>query len=410
MDVSEHHLSDMMLDLSLATGPPLNYSGRNTTKTLAAVNAIGVVTQTMPLKELRKLEYSVGPLVVLLRDSDLEDAVVAKAAFALKSLMTSRLCLREFLRLEGVKAISNIYECLLSEDMQLNLKTPSHYSLVVEHLCSLYKAVAVHYPWDIVRVGGIRHCIAMLRRGSPAIQASAVGACGSMCDDIDIAKQMFRNGATKPIIAVSDADVTNEPCMIAGLGCIAQLAKVPEIGIKIARQGVVKLLEKALHREKGVPAHLIREKAITCLSWLSRIPQVKHVIATPRMLLGLQKQFFNGTHLAKVACAQVLRFLHGHYPKSEAVQVMRAIREPMLGTLTQGKWTHKDQMMKAFCVVYREDEERWFFVQNGTVSLSNLSYRIVSIFHTFHLVTLLLTSFVCFLSLPYFFVLTIRNS
>ena len=277
--------------------------------------------------------------------------------------------MREFIQRDGVKTIGKMFEFLLSEDLKLDLKEPSHNTTVLESLCYLYQKVAVHYPWDIVRAGGIRHCIAILWRGEPAMQTSAVGALGSMCDDEDIARQMFRNGATRPIIMVSDADVTNEPCMMAGMGCIAQLARIPEIGIKITRQGVVKILEKALHMTHLVNSRVIREKAITCLSWLSRIPQCKHILATPRILKGLQIQFFDGTVLAKVACAQVLRFIHGGYPKDEEVALMREIRAPMLEMLGLGKWTSKDQMVKSFCVLYRENEDRWWFVENGILDM-----------------------------------------
>ena len=369
MEIGQQQINDMMLDLSLATCAPLNIGGRNKTRTIAAVNAIGVVTQTMPLKELRELEYAVGPLVILLETSDIDDAVVPKAAFALKSLMTSRVCMREFIQRDGVKTIGKMFEFLLSDDLKLDLRESSHNTNVLESLCFLYQKVAVHYPWEIVRAGGIRHCIAILWRGEPAVQASAVGALGSMCDDHDIALMMFGNGASRPIIMVSDADVTSEPCMMAGLGCIAQMARIPEVGIKIARQGVVKVLEKALHMTELTNSRVIREKAITCLSWLARIPQCKHVLATPRMLKGLQQQFFDGTVLGKVACAQVLRFIHGGYPKSEAITLMRGIRQPMLEMLNQGKWTSKDQMLKSFCVLYRENEDRLWFVDNGILDM-----------------------------------------
>ena len=41
-------------------------------------------------------------------------------------------------------------------------------------LCALYMLVAVYHPWDVVRAGGIRQCIAVLRRGSPPIQVRLV--------------------------------------------------------------------------------------------------------------------------------------------------------------------------------------------------------------------------------------------
>lgn len=40
---------------------------------------------------------------------------------------------------------------------------------------------------------------------------------------------MFSNGAIKPLLNVSDGDVTNEACMLAGLGCIVQLCRYLEV-------------------------------------------------------------------------------------------------------------------------------------------------------------------------------------
>jgi hypothetical protein len=289
MEVTTALIDDLMLDLSLAVMPPTNIGGMHKTRTIAAVNGIATMTQTMGARELRKLEYSVYPLVVVLQSSDIDEPLVTKAAFALKSLMMSRVCMREFVRLGGLATVSKMNEFLLGEDLALDIKSPSHYTSLLEQLCGLYMLVAVHHPWDVVRAGGIRHCIAILRRGAPPIQASAVGALGAMCDVDDIAKQMFGNGATKPIIAVSDADTSSVACAVAGLGCLAQLARIPEVGIKIARQGVVRALEKGLQRFHGPAAALIRERAIAALSWMARIPQVHphyhpslHLMTSPR--------------------------------------------------------------------------------------------------------------------------------
>jgi hypothetical protein len=36
---------------------------------------------------------------------------------------------------------------------------------------------------------------------------------------------MFAYGAIKPLINATDAEITNEACMLAGLGCIVQLCR-----------------------------------------------------------------------------------------------------------------------------------------------------------------------------------------
>ncbi len=47
----------------------------------------------------------------------------------------------------------------------------------------------------------------------------------SLSADLEICKQMFSYGAIKPILTVSDSTVTNDACMLAGLGCIIQLCR-----------------------------------------------------------------------------------------------------------------------------------------------------------------------------------------
>ena len=183
---------------------------------------------------------------------------------------------------------------------------------------------------------------------------------------------MFRNGATKPILEVTDADVTNEPCLIAGLGCINQLSKISEVGLKIAKQGVVKVLEKALHRIEGVSPQIVREKAIYSLSWLSRIPQVRKVLSTKVMIDGLSKQFSSGsTLLAKCATIQILMNLHGSYPKEEEIVLMRNIRDEMVLMLEQGQWQNKNLLIKGCCVLYRENEDKMYLVEKGIIEIIN---------------------------------------
>ena len=363
----EVKIDDLMLDLSLAANQPLNLMGRDRIRTVAAVNALGCITQSLPLRELRSLEYSVGPLLTLLESNDIEEPVVEKCTYALKTLMTSRICMREFIAKEGLVIVSKIFDFLLGVDLDLDLSVPSHYTRVLENMGQMYKDMSVHYPWDILRAGGIRHCVTILRRGEPGVQAIAVGALASMCCDEEICKLMFANGATKPIIAVSDADVTSEVCMLAGLGCITQLARIPEVAIKIARQGVVKVLEKALHRTAGVTPEKIREKAVFALEWLARVPQIRHILATPEMLRGLTKQMFNGTLLCKAATARVLLLLHGKYPRDQELALMREIRVEMVKMLDQGAWQSKNLFIKSFCVLYRENEDKMFMVVAGVL-------------------------------------------
>lgn len=47
----------------------------------------------------------------------------------------------------------------------------------------------------------------------------------SLSTDLEICKQLFSYGAIKPILQASDASVTNDACMLAGLGCVIQLCR-----------------------------------------------------------------------------------------------------------------------------------------------------------------------------------------
>lgn len=47
----------------------------------------------------------------------------------------------------------------------------------------------------------------------------------SLSKDLEICKQMFSYGAIKPLLNVSDSKITNDACMLAGLGCVVQLCR-----------------------------------------------------------------------------------------------------------------------------------------------------------------------------------------
>jgi hypothetical protein len=116
----------------------------------------------------------------------------------------------------------------------------------------------------------------------------------SLSNDLDICKQMFSYGAVKPLLNVSDATVTNDACMLAGLGCITQLCRIQEIAMRLVQTGVVPVLEKALHRHEGHNHVLMREKALFALGFLSRIDKLKAALCTQVMLDGLMHEFHTG--------------------------------------------------------------------------------------------------------------------
>ena len=43
--------------------------------------------------------------------------------------------------------------------------------------------------------------------------------------DLEICRQMFTNGAIKPLLNVTDPDKGDAACLLSGLGCVTQLCK-----------------------------------------------------------------------------------------------------------------------------------------------------------------------------------------
>jgi hypothetical protein len=166
MEISTELINDLMLDLSLASALPMASEGRNKIRVVASVNAIASISKDLAPRELRALEYAVGPLLVLMT-ADIDDPLAVKAAFAISSLMASRVCMKRLLESGGLVIIGKIFDTFLSVDRNLDLKVVSISRSVLDHLSAVYKAVSLYFPWEIVRVEAIRHCVTLLRRGKP---------------------------------------------------------------------------------------------------------------------------------------------------------------------------------------------------------------------------------------------------
>jgi hypothetical protein len=164
-------LNDVILDISLASSLPLGLTGRDYIKATSAANALACQTAAMDVRELRELEYSVGPLIALLT-ADLDNPVASKAALGLRSLMPSRVCMSAFLRLDGLKIISTTFDALLGSNM-IDLKVASVHRWIVEHLAVCYRDIGRFYPWDIVHAGAIRHCVLLLKFGDIPLKTIA---------------------------------------------------------------------------------------------------------------------------------------------------------------------------------------------------------------------------------------------
>lgn len=187
----------------------------------------------------------------------------------------------------------------------------------------------------------------------------------SLSNDLNICKQMFSYGAIKPLLNVSDADVTNDACMLAGLGCITQLCRIQEIALRLVQTGVVAVIEKALHRQTGHNHILMREKALFALGFLSRIDKLKAALCTQVMLDGLMHEFHTGTMGSKTTVLQLVLNIHNKYTQERAIAL--DLRDSVIHLLRTAPWNTRNLCLKVFCVVYREIEDLAYFAHNGLI-------------------------------------------
>ncbi len=178
----------------------------------------------MQATDLKKLEHSISSLLSLMRNSEIIDAVVVKAAYGLKNLICSRTNLVRFLEMDGLHTVCQVFQKTLL-GKKVDMKTMSLERSVVEHCCSISREVGRFYPWRIVDGGLIPHLVTILRIGDISLQSIAASTFSVISQDDEICKMLFTNGCVKPILNITDADVTNESCLLAGLGCILQLCR-----------------------------------------------------------------------------------------------------------------------------------------------------------------------------------------
>lgn len=217
--------------------------------------------------------------------NDIDNPVASKAAFGLRSLMPSRVCMTKYFQEDGLTLSGRVLDTLLGRD-KVDMTTPSVHREIVEHVAGCYREIGRFYPWRVVKAGGLRHCIILLRLGDILLKTLAAGTLATLSLDLDICKQMFTFGAIKPLINAGDRDNTNEACVLSCLGCIVQLCRIPEIGKRIIQQGALPVLEKALHMGRCHSFKSIREKSLYSLAWLTCIPEIRDKLATPLVLKG----------------------------------------------------------------------------------------------------------------------------
>jgi hypothetical protein len=168
MDNSMEVINDLVLELSLVSCLPVASGGRDLLNASAAANSLACRTQEMSMKHLRTFEWTVKPLLDILV-IDIEAPVAAKAALGLRTLIPSRLCMSRLLEVNGLAVISRVLDILLAKRVS-DMRTPCIARSVVEHLVVIYREVARFYQWKLVNVGGIRHCVILLRFGDVILQ------------------------------------------------------------------------------------------------------------------------------------------------------------------------------------------------------------------------------------------------
>lgn len=167
-EINEKEINELILELSLASTNPVGADGRKYIQASAAASALGNRTLLMDKKALRTFEWTILPLLDLLK-LDINNSVATKAAYGLRTLMPSRICMKSYIDNEGLQTMARILDLLLAKKAS-ELKTPSDYRSLIEHLMVIYREIARFYHWEVVNVGAIRHCVIVLRFGDAALK------------------------------------------------------------------------------------------------------------------------------------------------------------------------------------------------------------------------------------------------
>lgn len=216
-------INELVLELSLASSLPIPSKGRSYIRAAAAAFSLANRVSTFPKKDLGAFEYTIPPLLTLLK-SDIENPIASKAALGLRTLIISVVCMDRFLADDGLNIIARVLDILLVK-RATELNKPTEVRGVVENLAICYREIVRFHQWKVVRAGAIRHCVLLLKLGDVPLKTISCTTLAYLSTDLEICKQLFAYGAIKPILNVTDSDVTNEPCMLAGLGCIIQLCR-----------------------------------------------------------------------------------------------------------------------------------------------------------------------------------------
>ena len=164
-------INRLVSELCLGTSFPLGTGKRSLVASSAAATSIGNILGTMPTSELKSYRWLVEPLITLMK-TDIYNTACSKASYALKTLMFSHVCIVELIESELLQYLAKIMEVLLSKNVSDIGKKCDNRNLV-ENLAICYREVSRSYLWDIVNVGGIRHCVILMKHGDTAIKTVA---------------------------------------------------------------------------------------------------------------------------------------------------------------------------------------------------------------------------------------------
>lgn len=100
------------------------------------------------------------------------------------------------------------------------------------------------------------------------------------------------------------------------------------------------------------------------IAWLSRIPSTRGYISTINILKAVRRELRYGTEHSRFAVVSMLLNLHATYPYERSFMI--SIREFIQTEIVHGNsWRNRNICIKAFCVFFKEDEDKFWFFENG---------------------------------------------
>ncbi len=148
------------------------------------------------------------------------------------------------------------------------------------------------------------------------------------------------------------------------------IVRIPEIAARVFSQGVLPLLERSIHQTNCLSESEIREKALNCLHWLSRVESVQGRLTTDPILAGMSRELKGGTVQAQLTVVQMMLKLHNKYlVKDQEEKFVTAHIDEILRLLSPsgGPWSTRNLSAKCVCVLYRSRENQMYLMEKGII-------------------------------------------